>query len=96
MKITLKELIEKTKNNDKVYELNTEIKVFLTATNINKERKTIIINPDSKNFIDKLGMACFEDCKVADVSRLRYSDKDHLLIIIINLHYQHGDDKNES
>ena len=97
MKITLKELIERTKNNDKDFDLNTEIKVYVTSTkaNINKERKTIIINPDSKNFIDRLGMVGFEDCIVADMSRLRYNDRDHLLIIIVDLDRQHGDDENE-
>lgn len=97
MKIKLKELIERTKNNDNDYDLNTEIKVYVTSTstNINKERKTIIINPDSKNFIDRLGMVGFEDCIVADMSRLRYNDRDHLLIVIIDLDNQHGDDGNE-
>ena len=78
--------------------LNTEIKVYVTSKlgNDNNERKTIIINPDSKNFIDRLGMIGFEDCKVGDLSRLRYSYKDHLVIIIIDLDNQHGDDENES
>jgi hypothetical protein len=93
---TLKEVIEDVKKVDDYNGLNTEIKVYVTSTNINNERKTIIINPDSKNFIDRLGMVGFEDCKVHDVSRLRYSGKDHLVIIIINLDNQHGDDKNES
>lgn len=97
MEITLKELIEEVKNTDKDKGLNTEIKVYVTSTsaNINKERKTIIINPDSKNFIDRLGMVGFEDCKIADVSRLRYSGNDHLVIVIIDLDNQHGDDENE-
>jgi len=93
---TLKEVIEDVKKVDDYNGLNTEIKVYVTSTNINNERKTIIINPDSKNFIDRLGMVGFEDCKIADVSRLRYSGKDHLVIIIINLDDQHGDDENES
>jgi len=93
---TLKEVIEDVKKVDDYNGLNTEIKVYVTSTNINNERKTIIINPDSKNFIDRLGIVGFEDCKVGDFSRLRYSGKDHLVIIIINLDDQHGDDENES
>lgn len=85
---TLKEVIEDVKKFDDDNGLNTEIKVYVTSTNINNERKTIIINPDSKNFIDRVGVVGFEDCKTGDVSRLRYSGKDYLVIIIINLNDQ--------
>lgn len=87
---TLKEVIEDVKKVDNYNNLNTEIKVYVTSksANDNNERKTIILNPDSKNFIDRIGMVGFEDCTVADVSRLRYSYKDHLVIIIINLDRQ--------
>lgn len=95
---TLKEVIEDVKKVDNYNNLNTEIKVYVTSksANCNNERKTIILNPDSKNFIDRIGMVGFEDCNVNDLSRLRYSYKEHLVIIIINLDEQHGDDKNES
>ena len=91
MKITLKDAIERCKNHDKKYNVNTQISVYLTAIGNDNKRHTVIINPDSERFMDRMTLTGFEDCIVTDINRFIISDTYHLLVVIVDVEAQWGD-----
>ena len=93
MTITLKEIIENTKEYDKDMNVNTDISVYLTAVGKDNKRHRVTLDPKSKNFMDRMTLTCFEDCTVSDVDRFILSDTEHLLIVIVDIEKQFGGDK---
>lgn len=88
-KTTLKELINEIKNFDNNYGYETKISVYITSVGTDGKRHTVIIDPDSKRTMDQLAILGFEDCTVSEFSTYELSDKEHLLVIIVDLdkHY---------
>ena len=83
--MTLKELINETKNFDVNYGFNTEISVYITAIGNDSKRHTVIVNPDSDSLTDKLAIISYEDCHVTEKHCYNISGKDYLMIIIVDL-----------
>ena len=88
MKITftLKKVIEISKNFDKEKGCKTTISVYVTSSQIKNERRTIVIDPEG----DRLAMFALEDCIVTWYYRYALSNKDHLLLVILDLDRQYG------
>lgn len=93
MKMTLKKIIERAKRFDNIWGVNTEILVYITSIGNDKKRHTVKINPDSCRVMDELAIISVENCTVSDFSRHKISDKDHLLIVIIDLDKHYDDVK---
>lgn len=85
MKITLKDTIKRCKEYDNKYNVNTVISVHLTANGRDNKRHMVVVNPDTKNFTDKMVLTCFYDSIVTDINRFIISDKYHLLTIIVDV-----------
>lgn len=81
--MTLRELINETKNFDVNYGFNTEISVYITAIGNDNKRHTVMANPDS--LTDKLAIISCEDCHVSKKYCYNLSGKDYLMIIIVDL-----------
>ena len=92
MKITftLKKVIEISKNFDKEKDVTTSISVYVTSSQVTNERRSIVIDPDGDSLADRLAMIGFEDCIVTWYYRYALSDKDHLLLVILDLDRQYG------
>lgn len=90
--MTLKELISETKGLDNNYGFNTKISVYITTIGNDSKRHTVVVDPDSNKFFDTTAMISFENCTVSDFTTRKISDKDHLLIIIVDLdkHYKNA------
>jgi hypothetical protein len=90
--MTLKELISETKKLDDNYGFNTKISVYITSVGNDSKRHTIIVDPESETFFNTTAMIAFEDCTVSEFKSHQLSDKDYLLIIIVDLdkHYENA------
>jgi hypothetical protein len=90
--MTLKELINESKRLDNSYGYNTKISVYITSVGNDSKRHTIIVDPESNKFSDTTAMIAFEDCTVSEFNSHKLSDKDYLLIIIVDLdkHYENA------
>lgn len=90
--MTLKELISETKRCDDSYGCHTKISVYITSIGNDNKRYTVIVDPDSNRFMDTTAMIAFEDCTVSEFKSHKLSDKDYLLIIIVDLdkHYENA------
>lgn len=89
--MTLKEVIIESKKHDVKMGIDTKILVLVKGHDENV-RKSVIVDPDSSSFIDKLAMIGFEDCIVSDLIS-RYRSDGNYIIIIVDLDEQEGDDK---
>ena len=85
MKITLKKVIEISKNFDKEKGCKTSISVYITSTAIKNERITLVIDPFGDGMTDRLAMIGFEDCFVSWYYRYAISDEYNILIVIVDL-----------
>jgi hypothetical protein len=86
MNITLKKEIYFSKLYDVKHATDTEIRVIVTSDDFeNKKRHTIVFNPESKAFYDTISLIAYEDCVVTDSTRHFISDKDMILVIIVDL-----------
>ena len=90
--MTLKELISETKKFNTNYGYNTKISVYITSVGNDSKRHTVIVDPDSDKFFDTTTMISFEDCTVSEFKSHKLSDKDYLLIIIVDIdkHYENA------
>jgi hypothetical protein len=96
MSYTLKELIQEIKKYDINYNANTVISVYITSIGNDSKRHTVIVNPDSDKFMDRMAMIAFDDCTVSDTSyRILHTDEEkveQIAIIIVDLdkHYDNA------
>jgi hypothetical protein len=90
--MTLKEMIKESKRLDNISGKNTKISVYITTIGNDSKRHTVIVDPDSNKFSDTTAMIAFEDCTVSEFNSHKLSDKDYLLIIIVDLdkHYENA------
>lgn len=89
MKTTLKKLVERINEQGEKDNIDTIISVFITSNKYDDGRKTISIDPNSKDFADRIAMIGFEDCTVSDLSLHVLSEKEYLYIIIVDLDMQY-------
>jgi hypothetical protein len=90
--MTLKEMINESNRLDKISGKNTKISVYFTSVGNDSKRHTIIVDPESETFFNTTAMIAFEDCTVSEFKSHKLSDKDYLLIIIVDLdkHYENA------
>lgn len=91
MKMTLKELIRRTKRRDHTWGENTKISVYITSIGKDKKRHTVILNPDSCRVMDQLNIMSVENCNVSNTRYIKLGDKDHLLIVVVDLDKRYDD-----
>ncbi len=98
IKTTLKECIESIKNYDDVYHEKTNVLVIITSNNFkDNKRRTVMINPESDLFIDRISIISYEDCIISDLCNYTtLNNGEKMNIIIVDLDNQHGDDENEN
>lgn len=84
--ITLKEMINVSKKYDNENNVTTEIKVFITSNDYeDKKRHTIVIDPESDAFYDRIAMITFDDCNISDINRHIINDREHFMTVFIDI-----------
>lgn len=92
MTYTLKKIISEYKKMDIENDLNTKISVFITSIGNDSKRHTVIIDPDSDKFMDRMAMIAFDTCTILETKYVKLTGKDRLLIVIVDLdkHYENA------